>query len=60
MNHQPILLWILSIIVFALPTAATQAARKMDRVALFWALWTAVGVGAYAVPVVLFIIGMCY
>jgi drug/metabolite transporter (DMT)-like permease len=39
----------LSIIVFALPTGATDAARKMDRVALFWAVWTAVGVGAYAV-----------
>ena len=39
----------LSILVFALPTAATQDARRLDRAALFWAMMTAVGVGLYAV-----------
>ena len=39
----------LSIIVFALPTAATHEARRLDRTALFWAAMTAVGVGLYAV-----------
>jgi drug/metabolite transporter (DMT)-like permease len=38
-----------AILVFALPTAATQSGRKLDREALFWAGWTAVGVGLYAV-----------
>lgn len=39
----------LSILVFALPTAATHDARRLDRSAMFWALMTAVGVGLYAV-----------
>lgn len=39
----------LSILVFALPTGATQDARRLDRSALFWAMMTAVGVGLYAV-----------
>ncbi|MFN3911797.1 EamA family transporter [Hyphomonas sp.] len=39
----------LSILVFALPTAATHDARRLDRAAMFWALMTAVGVGLYAV-----------
>ena len=39
----------LSIIVFALPTGQTLAARRLDRTALFWALLTAAGVGLYAV-----------
>jgi drug/metabolite transporter (DMT)-like permease len=39
----------LSILVFALPTAATHDARRLDRSALFWAMMTAVGVGLYAV-----------
>jgi drug/metabolite transporter (DMT)-like permease len=39
----------LSILVFALPTAATRDARRLDRAAMFWALMTAVGVGLYAV-----------
>lgn len=39
----------LSILVFALPTGLTEAARKLDRAALFWALMTAIGVGLYAV-----------
>ena len=38
-----------SIIVFALPTGETLAARRLDRSALFWALLTAAGVGLYAV-----------
>jgi drug/metabolite transporter (DMT)-like permease len=38
-----------AILVFALPTAATQSARALDREALFWAACTAVGVGLYAV-----------
>lgn len=38
-----------AILVFALPTGATRTARALDRQALFWALWTAVGVGLYAV-----------
>lgn len=38
-----------SILVFALPTGLTEAARRMDRAALFWAIMTAVGVGLYAV-----------
>ncbi|MFN7056215.1 EamA family transporter [Hyphomonas sp.] len=38
-----------SILVFALPTGLTEAARRMDRAALFWAIMTAVGVGIYAV-----------
>jgi drug/metabolite transporter (DMT)-like permease len=38
-----------AIIVFALPTGATRSARALDREALFWALWTAVGVGLYSV-----------
>jgi drug/metabolite transporter (DMT)-like permease len=38
-----------SIIVFALPTGATVGARQLDRAALFWAGWTAAGVGLYAV-----------
>lgn len=38
-----------SIIVFALPTAATLEGRRLDRTALLWALGTALGVGAYAV-----------
>lgn len=39
----------LSILIFALPTGLTEAARRMDRAALFWAVMTAVGVGLYAV-----------
>lgn len=39
----------LSILVFALPTAATQDRRRLDRAAMVWALATAVGVGLYAV-----------
>lgn len=39
----------LSILVFALPTGLTEAARRLDRTALFWAMMTAVGVGLYAV-----------
>ncbi|PKP80866.1 MAG: EamA family transporter [Alphaproteobacteria bacterium HGW-Alphaproteobacteria-18] len=39
----------LSILVFAMPTGLTEAARRLDRAALFWALMTAVGVGLYAV-----------
>lgn len=39
----------LSILVFALPTGLTEAARRLDRAALFWALMTALGVGLYAV-----------
>ncbi len=39
----------LSILVFALPTGLSEAARRMDRAALFWALMTAIGVGLYAV-----------
>ncbi len=39
----------LSILVFALPTAATHDARRLDRSAVFWALMTAAGVGLYAV-----------
>jgi drug/metabolite transporter (DMT)-like permease len=38
-----------AILVFALPTGTTQAARALDREALFWALWTAIGVGLYSV-----------
>lgn len=38
-----------SIIIFALPTGLTEAARRVDRTALFWALMTAIGVGLYAV-----------
>lgn len=38
-----------SILVFALPTGLTEAARRLDRAALFWALMTAIGVGLYAV-----------
>lgn len=39
----------LSILVFALPTGLTEAARRLDRTALCWAMMTAVGVGLYAV-----------
>jgi len=39
----------LSILVFALPTAATRDARRLDRAAMAWAMLTAVGVGLYAV-----------
>ncbi|MBI1399772.1 DMT family transporter [Hyphomonas sp.] len=39
----------LSILVFALPTAATHDARRLDRAAMIWAMMTAVGVGLYAV-----------
>jgi drug/metabolite transporter (DMT)-like permease len=39
----------LSILVFALPTAATHEGRRLDRTALFWAAMTAIGVGLYAV-----------
>lgn len=39
----------LSILVFALPTGLTEATRRLDRAALFWALMTAMGVGLYAV-----------
>ena len=39
----------LSILVFALPTGLSEAARRMDRAALFWAGMTAIGVGLYAV-----------
>tara|TARA_R110000787_G_scaffold44093_13_gene108069 strand:+ start:4150 stop:5010 length:861 start_codon:yes stop_codon:yes gene_type:complete len=38
-----------SIIVFAMPTGATLDARRLDRVALFWSVMTAAGVGLYAV-----------
>lgn len=38
-----------SILVFALPTGLTEAARRMDQAALFWAGMTALGVGLYAV-----------
>jgi drug/metabolite transporter (DMT)-like permease len=39
----------LAILVFALPTGATASARALDRQALFWAVWTAIGVGLYSV-----------
>lgn len=39
----------LSILVFALPTGLTEAARRLDRDALVWALMTAIGVGLYTV-----------
>lgn len=39
----------LSILVFAMPTGLTEAARRLDRDALFWAVMTAAGVGLYAV-----------
>lgn len=39
----------LSILVFAMPTGLSKAARRLDRAALFWALMTAIGVGLYAV-----------
>ena len=38
-----------AILFFALPTAATQEGRSLDRQALIWAALTAVGVGLYAV-----------
>ena len=38
-----------AILVFALPTGATPLARALDRDALVWAAFTAVGVGLYAV-----------
>ncbi len=38
-----------AIIVFALPTATTLHARRLDRAALFWSVMTAIGVGLYAV-----------
>lgn len=39
----------LALIVFALPSAATLDAARLDRIALFWAGATAVGVALYSV-----------
>jgi drug/metabolite transporter (DMT)-like permease len=39
----------LALIVFAIPTGQSHAARSLDRRALFWAVMTACGIGAYSV-----------
>lgn len=39
----------LALIVFAVPTSETLSGRRLDQRALFWAVMTAIGIGAYAV-----------
>ena len=44
-----LLLASMAVIVFALPTGATRQQRRVDRLALIYAVLTAIGIGAYTV-----------